>query len=344
MRKCEDCRIILDDQVRFCPSCGKRVDSAEPADPEGRVGLAALLTSANLHRVRQEWDAAIADATEALRLAPGDPEVASLLASIYEQRGNLDEAAVWYKIALDIDPRNAANQARLQRVSEAIVSMAREGSSHRTNSDNRTWMLVAAGIVIVALVVALFALALRGPRREPSRPAVSVERPSGPAPIRQPASTPGSRTTRTSPQASVTEAEGRQTGSSLRTAAEDAIRTAAGGAQAVQGSGARVDDVIADPRSGTVVATFSMPATGALTRDNIMAAAFAVSRAAFAHNPAVQSVTARCVVSTGRPGAQIAFVGDIARAAFEALGENPAPQSIQSAFTNGWWNPQIGGG
>ena len=44
------------------------------------------------------------DATAALEIDPNNAEVASLLAAIYEQRGNLDEAAVWYRIALELGP------------------------------------------------------------------------------------------------------------------------------------------------------------------------------------------------------------------------------------------------
>ena len=71
MRRCEDCQLILDSNVRFCPKCGKQVGPTGARGAQRDVN--ALLASANLHRIRQEWDAAIADATDALRVTQRTP-------------------------------------------------------------------------------------------------------------------------------------------------------------------------------------------------------------------------------------------------------------------------------
>jgi len=131
----------------------------------------------------------------------------------------------------------------------------------------------------------------------------------------------------------------------LRTPGEFAIRTALAEAQPAVLGGARVDDVIADPRQGIAVVTFSVPGGAALTKERILSAATGVARVAFAANAEVKFVTARCLLTTGvAAGNQIAFVGDTARQSVDTLGDNPTAERQAAAFANQWWNPRFGAG
>lgn len=337
MRKCEDCKLVLDDDVRFCPNCGAGVAAEQRARQPMSPEVGVLLTSANLHRINREWDDALADASQALQMDPNNAEVASLLASVYEGRGDLDEAAVWYKIAVEFRPDNAAYRAKLDRIDELIV---RRSGGRRAGPRKRAWAW-AGGAALVAVVLIAVILAMLGGRRAPESvvgkpdqarnetPRARITSPVAPAGATRPAQ----------PRLA-----GGQTGGSteLRTAAELAIRRSAGEVEAVQSYGARVDDVIADPRQGVVVATFSIPGGGTLSRDRILLAAAGIARAALAANSEVKYVTARCLISTGAPaGAQIAFVGDTARASIEALPDSPTREQLEALFANQWWNPQI---
>jgi hypothetical protein len=330
MRRCEDCKIILEGDARFCPKCGKSVGTGREAEPpDARLGV--LLTSANLHRVRQEWDAAVSDATSALEIDPNNAEVASLLASIYEQRGNADEAAVWYRIALELNPSNAANRARLERVTRgAGTAPARAGNS-------RPVLIIAAAVALVVVTVML-TLALSRPRAET------------PAPRR--ATTPSTeiRTPVTAPSAASGQGAAVRSGAGLaptgpsaaRTPGEAAVKARLAESESLRGSGATVDDVIADPRQGAVVVTLSLPATGPVTRAKVIGAAGQIARAALAANVEVRSVTVRCTISPGGSATtQIAFIGDIGRPAMDGLGGNPTEAQLEGAFTAKWWNPQI---
>ena len=340
MRECDNCRITLDDGARFCPNCGERVADGGPSDQEKRMRLGALLTSANLHRVRQEWDEAVNDAMEALRMDPDNPEVASLLGGIYEQRGDLNEAATWYRIALDFDPGSIADQARLHRVSRLMSEAVSAGASARSVwSPKRDWAPLAI-VVIVVLLVTTLVLAFRG-LREQSKPPTAGSPPTSNA-ERAPAVTSETSSTPVSPPSATPISGTAAQSSAVRTAAELAIRTAVGQPRAVQSAGAKIDDVVADPRGGVVVVTFSAPATGNLTRDTVLSVSGAIARAAFEQNTEVQTVTVRCVVGGGSVGAQIAFVGDVARSTLLSLANNTPPQHLQSVFTNVWWNPQLG--
>jgi hypothetical protein len=333
MRRCEDCKIILEDDVRFCPKCGGSVAGARVAEPPN-VQLGALMTSANLHRVRQEWDAAVTDATAALEIDPNNAEVAALLAAIYEQRGNLDEAAVWYRIALELDPDNAAHRARLERVGRGI------GAGPARPAKSRYVLVVAGAAVALVVVTVLLTLAFSRPRPESFRGRAKepAARPRAIHTASTTAGAPSGQTAAVRPGANLALAGS----SSARTPAEAAIKAALAGSESLRTGGATVDDVIADPRQGVVVVTFSLPGTQPITRARVATAAAWIARGAFAANAEVKSVTVRCVVSPGgSASAQIAFVGDIARAAIDGLGENPTEARLDSAFTAKWWNPQI---
>ncbi len=339
MQNCENCKIILDNDVKFCPNCGNNVAESSATSKDKEVRLAALLTSANLHRVRREWDAAIADATEALRIAPDRAEVASLLANIYEQRGDLDEAAVWYRIALDLDPQNTADQTRLERVVSLISS---RNASKKKNFSRELIIAVLVSLFVILVSVILF-LNLRGTHREaPRKIEVRAAKEPKRTPIRSVTSEPNQTKNKEQQLISTTSLAGYGQIPVLRTAAEIAIREAAASMPLTQSTGVKIDDVIADPRAGTVIITFSVPFKATLTKADIISVAAAVARAAFVQNAEVQKVVARCVTSTNvKTGAMILFVGDTSRSVLTSLSENATWQQVQQAFTNVWWNPYI---
>ncbi|MCX8052183.1 MAG: tetratricopeptide repeat protein [Armatimonadetes bacterium] len=334
MRRCEDCKLILESDARFCPKCGKSVTEApqhEPAD----VRLAVLLTSANVHRVKGEWDAAVSDATAALEIDPNNADVASLLASIYEQRGNLDEAAIWYKIAADLDPRNIVHQANLQR-----VTLASRPRFHRWTKRQRIAITAAAAVLLVVITVFVtLALSIGGERlpapRRAGRP------PAGRAQIKAPSTTPAPATTPTTSSVSGS-GLAMPSSSSARTPGEAALKSRLGADESVRAAGAIVDDVIFDPRQGVVSITFSLPSATPWTRVGILTTAFNIVRAAFAANAEIRSVTVRCVISPQGPSStQIAFVGDVSRTTMNGLGTNPTEVQLNQAFTAQWWNPLV---
>ena len=255
MRKCEDCKLILDNNTHYCPKCGRSLTDGLDAPAVGT-----------------------------------------------SQRS----------------PRSSATNRR---------------------------MLFGAAVGILVLIILLtisFARRNHGPKT-PASAQVNDSYPSG---MLAPRDMRGSDGSSARPQASSgsTRLDGRAAGSQrLRTPAELAIDDQLAQSQGVQTAGVTVDDVIADPRQDTVIVTFSIPATGSITRDSIAAAAGAVARSAFAAHRQVKLVTTRCVVAGSTAQAnQIAFVGDMARATDATLGSNPTPEQLLKAFAGTWWNPQIG--
>lgn len=340
MRKCEDCQIILDGSVRFCPKCGKQMGESGPAAPRA---VASLLASANLHRIRQEWDEAVGDATEALKLEPKNADIASILADIYEQRGMLEDALIWCQMSLEMNAHSPAEVARQDRLMERVRGRsASEPDSYSLFQKRlKTGVMVAAGFLLVAAVAVGFIWGGRGSgpangtldnpvQRQTSDRVVGI----GPGAVTPPT---GGRSTRVSPsiplagQATVPQA-------GVRTPGEAKVKT---DIQAAQGGNLLVDDAIADPRQGVLVVTFAVPGAG-ITREAVLAGAAGVARSAFAASPEVSYVTARCLAASTDPNlTRIVFVGDIARTASDSLGDNPSQQALAAAFTGQWWNPQL---
>lgn len=345
MRRCDDCRIILDDDVRHCPKCGGDVASDAPAPRSASSDVDSLLASANLHRIRAEWDSAIADATDALRLDPRNPDIPSLLGGIYEDRGMRDEALAWYQMAIEMNPDSVSDQERLDRVSELILAKSRRGGaeSFRTfESRTKIWALALGAVFVVIVALAVISV-LRGKSgetlstkpiptagsRQRSMPSMSQPGESLP---RRPSTSSETPSPTSSPSAT----------SSVRTPGESYIRSELATSQSVTETGATIDDVIADPRSGVVSVTFAIQFKTVVTKEQIVRAALAVARKAFDLNREVKFVTVRCVIQVGgAQGTQIAFVGDIARQSADGLAPTAGTEQLAAAFTRPWWNPQI---
>jgi hypothetical protein len=340
MRRCEDCKIILDNTVRYCPKCGRSVAPGGISADAPNSDVSSLLASANLHRIRQEWDAAVSDATEALKLEPKNADIASVLGEIYEQRGMHEDALIWYQMALEMNPDSAPDKMRLEKLTSRITgSMGNGTDSFRIfQRRTKTWA-IAMGAAFLLIVLFAIIITRRAPKTEGgdavTAPPISVPRegiennqPNAPSAV----STPNDPRSYSSP--SLAGRPGPVSGA-LRTAPESKIIS---DMREVREAGAKVDDVIADPRHGVVIVTFTVPAATA-NKSTILTAAASLAKSAFAANAEVKFVTARCVVGSGDVSTtQVAFVGDIARESVQSLGDAPTPEALASAFTNPWWN------
>ena len=308
--------------------------------PNAQIGI--LITSANLHRVRKEWDKAIDDATEALKMDPNNSGTVSLLANIYEQRGMIDEARIWYQAALELNPDNAADKAHLDKINSQIIAESKPAAtSPKLFTKTQIGILAAVFVFILSLTLLL----TLGNKQRPNASYKSLPNNAGQT---QPNLIEGlprnSLKSSTANRTSEPSLDGRKSGSTnIRTSAENAIRNEVNESQAVQSYGAKVDDVIADPREEVAIVTFTIPPSGSITKATILNAAVSVARQTFAAHSQVKFVTTRCIVSGNEAdSSQIAFIGDAARTSLSSLGDNPTIDQLQKFFGNPWWNPQIG--
>src|SRR5437016_1454547 len=115
LNKCPACKASVPEDGRFCTACGasmKKIDPPGPIDPHAE----SLLAEANLLRMRGLWPAAEGKCIDVLRTDPNNIHAHSLLGDLYRSQGRYEEAAQWYKLALDLDPNSRADKAKLEDV------------------------------------------------------------------------------------------------------------------------------------------------------------------------------------------------------------------------------------
>lgn len=97
----------------FCPECGYTLGGGgEGSD----TAVYQDLAQANLARMRGEKQGAIDQCLKVLREYPNNVTAHSLLGEIYMEHGELKQAAEWFEMALDLDPRAAREQQLLDKV------------------------------------------------------------------------------------------------------------------------------------------------------------------------------------------------------------------------------------
>lgn len=77
----------------------------------------ALLTQANLFRLRQQFEEATECCIAVLQSDPGSQTAHSLLGDIYRDQGLLDDAIRWYRMALELEP-NVSDAAKLRQLEQ----------------------------------------------------------------------------------------------------------------------------------------------------------------------------------------------------------------------------------
>jgi hypothetical protein len=183
---CKHCYEDVPDESPFCPKCGARLDAPLLGPPEAVDPTYIDVARANLLRMRGDWDAAQASAIAVLRRYPHSPTAHSLLGDILADQGRLEEAAQWYRMALELDPGNLADQRKLLRAEETLKAAAERETAAATPKPTVSSFRVAAAaatVFLAGIIVAGFVIRGLFGSSGPSTPRV----PSGP---NQPAGRP----------------------------------------------------------------------------------------------------------------------------------------------------------
>src|SRR3989442_15265619 len=124
---CPECGHEVPDGGAFCGDCGARVEARRAAvEKPPKPDAQAMLSRANLLRVRGQWEAAAEQCAEVLKIEPQNAAVHSLLGEIYDNQGYLERAIRWYEEALELNPNSVADRAKLARARELL--RARQGT------------------------------------------------------------------------------------------------------------------------------------------------------------------------------------------------------------------------
>ncbi len=321
----------------------------------------ALLAQANLLRMRGHWEEAAEACMTALRLAPDSSSANSLLGDIYENQGRYDDAAQWYRMALDANPDSPADSVKLERLSQrenirpgqsrpgnAGIPKASSGipkavdtalTGHRVLvTGGRVlprfrdpefvlrWGAAAATLALVLVV----ALAFHAVHHAGTLAALGF----GGDPVVKSSLVvvpPRAGTLPVDPDAAP-----------LHDPSEQSLLTALQASQDLSRLGVAVYDVQADPRAGRMTITFGLTMSSDLTQAAVVRDALRVLEAA-GSDSSVTTYTARCLLmpSSGSAGTALAFVGDVSSASVQAsasAGTALTDTQAEAAFSNLWWS------
>ena len=332
---------------------GKELQSIPPRKhEEGALprDVYALLAQANLLRVRGHWEEAAGACMAALRLAPDSSSANSLLGDIYENQGRYDDAAQWYRMALDANPDSPADRVKLERLQQregigASRSLADTGtptSSKAAPSVRRSplrfrdpeFALRCVAIAAALALVLVVSLAFRAARHAGALASLGL---GGDVVVKPVVVPPRAGTLPTDPDAAP-----------AHDPSEQSLLTALQASQTLSRSGIAVYDVQADPRAGRMTVTFGLPSSPGLSQAQIARDALQVLEAA-GPEPTVTAYTVRCLLvptsgqgaSSGQSGAALAFVGDASSTSVQAgasAGAALTDTQAEAAFSNLWWS------
>ena len=140
---------------------------------------ATLLTQANLHRLRRQWDEATTCCMQVLYHEPENWSAHALLGDIYADQNRPDEAIQWYCMTLDIRPESPSVREKLSKLvttrrRQIVRSLDpnRPYVNRRGHSYPNTWMgktawhwsaperrrQMTTGVIIGAVLLALVVL------------------------------------------------------------------------------------------------------------------------------------------------------------------------------------------
>lgn len=168
VRRCVRCFAAVSAEARFCPDCGASLDSGDPRASDAAVQQE--LANANLSRIRKDYKAAEEQCLAILRRFPNSVSANVLMGDIHYERGDFHQAAEWYELALDLDPRSVPTQQKLvdaRRLSDPDAlppGFETAIAGPRTRLPSWAW----ASILGFVLLLAAAAIWPKGPAAKPA--------------------------------------------------------------------------------------------------------------------------------------------------------------------------------
>ena len=308
------------------------------------------LITANVLRLRHQFDLAEAQCSDVLRQEPRNAEAHSVLGDIARDRGNLRDAIEWYRMALELDPGNVSDRKKLEAVIDhvyrgkgGIIGGLREGVTNRLGSaaaEVRTtqvpspaWITLSTMVGVILVVTIVVVIIGRGGAPTP----VSAAEPQSGGFV-------STNARALEPQA-------------VRGIPVDAAPTFEHDVDVVEGGLAAaleqeamaidpkcaVDHVEIDPRDGAVGFEITMPRVWSAddTRFGIMRVATRLAALAAGWDERISSVLVRCEVTRDGGAATLALVAEADASRFSAISPGGEVEHFERVFSSIWWDPRI---
>ena len=313
----------------------------------------ALLAQANLCRIRGNWPDAIDKCMAAMRIDPHSVAAHGLLGDIYENKGCLDDAIQWYRMALDINPDSPADQQKLERLlvqksrmldrvkpaapaapppvvaAASVPAAPREGWLRDPFKALRVTAFSSSALVLAIVIVAMLVSHSHGAGGAQSRIATP------------PVVLASDGLTNTD--------DAHEGLSEVRETADQRLIAGLRDDAELSGHGVSVTDAQSDPRSGraTISILIAVKDSVSLNRDAVAVAALRAARSAMRlTDPSsytdftVRVLTPATADTSTAGGAALAAVADISRANQAQLAGDVAqltPAQRQQMLTHTWW-------
>lgn len=367
---CGNCGARLPEGATVCEACGAQVQDTQAAAPisTAETEILPLLAAANLSRIRRQWEDATSKCIEVLRRYPNSAAAHSLLGDVYADQGLLRDAIEWYKLALELDPRNQGDRLKLDRLVKQVYGEAKPSPAEPAGQKeaavirllrgarlSRPFMLaVILGLLIVIGGVSAVLISrhrgagvrtegVKGERRAIPQPSVASE--AGGAALKKLESRAQMQYAPVAPLPPVP-APAPSPGT-LITRQEQLMAHLRSLASEMPGR-FTVESLSIDPRSFSCTVGFqATPAeTPGQTKAELLKIAWLIARAAFQRDASLARVILRgqTILELGGDmrAPDLAVAAEIEPATIASVGSRlPGPQEILSLLRHVWWHPSL---
>lgn len=148
---CSKCFATVEAEAPFCPECGVSMTSSDGSDAE----IYPMLARANLLRMRGEYGQAEAVCLKILKRFPNNATANTLLGDICGERGDLEQSAQWYEMALEVIPDSSVDKQKLAAVRQRIHERDTAATADQIGIPGKTHSAVVPVLLAVALMAAI---------------------------------------------------------------------------------------------------------------------------------------------------------------------------------------------
>lgn len=359
---CPHCLQHVPEGSAFCPYCGAKVSEPEPgALPEALEDPTyGALAHANLLRLRGDWNAAREKTVAVLREYPNSGTAHSLMGDIFADQEMDEDAAQWYRMALELEPENAADKRKLATVEARLAEKEAAEKPDAAEEDAppafsgfrvAAWAAGAFLVLVIGLGLWLNQTSPRAPVEAPPAPRATeplppetrtpgaATRPESPEPAAP--HEPAAPETQPEPGSTVPESAPPVVAEPHETHGEAGLRAQLANMEpTLARAGLSLADLQIDPRSQTLMVTLDgADVNGSDPRwmEDAYYAALTVVRNAFGLDRRLNHARVRVVMPLAtRNGVErdTAFIGEVARpAGFDAV-----RSAELSNFDRRWWH------
>jgi hypothetical protein len=353
-QQCRHCGHPLFPEAVHCPACRRAATLDADEHPSAGDEVYLMLVTANVLRLRRQYELAEAQCGEVLRQHPRNATAHSVMGDIARDRGNYRDAIEWYKMTLDLAPDSMADRKKLEAVIDRVYkrdgrSMLNRlradvtGSLGSTAAEMRaaripsavSIMLVAMVAVIVLVTIAVLVLGRGGmvapepAAAEPSSGAFAPP-PGGslaPRPV-GPAAGVSAMVPRFGAEAL-----------SVEVALLEGLREQA----RIVDPNCEVREVKIDPLDGVATIELSMPRLWSAenTRNTILRVAAPLAAVAAEWDGRISQVRVRCAVRQDGQPPQLGLVAEAGPARAADVLHAPGVRGPEEAFAQIWWHPEL---